>query len=67
VLKDKPSETLIEDIILSRGTRGMDRIRGAVPAGYCTRAARLLLDRLSGRRQLRDGWAHRRDCAVPRP
>jgi len=37
-------ETLIEDIILSHGTRGMDRIRDAVPAGYCTRAAKLILE-----------------------
>ena len=36
-------KTLIEDIILSHGTRGMDRIRGAVPAGYCGRAANLIL------------------------
>jgi len=34
----------IEDIILSHGTRGMDRIRGAVPAGYCARAAKLILE-----------------------
>jgi hypothetical protein len=34
----------IEDIILSHGARGMDRIRGAVPAGYCARAARLILE-----------------------
>ena len=34
----------IEDIILSHGTRGMDRIRGAVPAGYCVRAAKLILE-----------------------
>ncbi|MCK7511280.1 MAG: hypothetical protein MZV70_49285 [Desulfobacterales bacterium] len=70
------AETLIEDIILSHGTRGMDRIRGAVPAGYCARAARLILDNrgrvligtgLSRRRQLRDRRAHRRDCALPRP
>jgi hypothetical protein len=38
------AETLIEEIILSHGTRGMDRIRGAVPAGYCTRAAKLILE-----------------------
>jgi hypothetical protein len=38
------AETQIEDIILSHGTRGMDRIRGAVPAGYCNRAARLILE-----------------------
>ena len=38
------AETLIEDIILSHGTRGMDRIRGAVPEGYCTRAAKLILN-----------------------
>jgi hypothetical protein len=38
------AETLIEDIILSHGARGMDRIRGAVPAGYCARAAKLLLE-----------------------
>jgi len=37
------AETLIEDIILAHGTRGMDRIRGAVPAGYCGRAANLIL------------------------
>jgi hypothetical protein len=37
------AETLIEDIILSHGTRGMDRIRGAVPAGCCGRAANLIL------------------------
>jgi hypothetical protein len=34
----------IEDIILSHGTRGMDRVRQAVPAGYCGRAARLILN-----------------------
>jgi hypothetical protein len=39
-----PNPDLIEDIILSHGTRGMDRIRGAVPAGFCTRAARRVLD-----------------------
>jgi hypothetical protein len=44
MLKNEHSEPLIEDIILSRGTRGMERIRGAVPAGYCARAARLLLE-----------------------
>ena len=44
MLKNKHSEPLVEDIILSRGLRGMDRIRGAVPAGYCARAARLLLE-----------------------
>ncbi|HSV92460.1 MAG TPA: glutamate cyclase domain-containing protein, partial [Desulfobacterales bacterium] len=33
----------IEDIILSHGTRGMERIRGALSPGYCARAARLLL------------------------
>jgi len=38
------AETLIEEIILSHGTRGMDRIRGAVPAGYCTRAAKLIVE-----------------------
>lgn len=38
------AETHIEDIILSQGSRGMDRIRGAVRAGYCTRAAKLLLE-----------------------
>ena len=38
------AETLIEDIILSHGARGMDRIRGAVPAGYCARAAKLILE-----------------------
>ena len=34
----------IEDIILSHGSRGMDRIRGAVPTGYCGRAAKLILE-----------------------
>jgi hypothetical protein len=34
----------IEDIVLSHGTRGMDRIRRAVPAGFCTRAGKLLLE-----------------------
>ena len=38
------ANTDIEDIILSHGTRGMDRIRGAVPAGYCVRAAKLILE-----------------------
>lgn len=38
-----PNPDPIEEIILSHGTRGMDRIRAAVPAGYCARAARLLL------------------------
>jgi hypothetical protein len=42
------AETLIEDIILSHGTRGMDRIRGAVPAGYCGRAANLILHNKGG-------------------
>ena len=38
------SYSLIEDIILSHGSRGMDRIRGAVPTGYCGRAAKLILE-----------------------
>ena len=38
------SYSLIEDIILSHGSRGMDRIRGAVPTGYCDRAAKLILE-----------------------
>jgi len=38
------AETLIEDIILSHGMRGMDRIRDAVPAGFCARAAKLILE-----------------------
>jgi hypothetical protein len=33
----------IEDIILSYGSRGMERVRGALPADYCSRAARLIL------------------------
>ena len=37
------AETHIEDIILSHGTRGMDRIRAAIPVGYCERAANLIL------------------------
>lgn len=32
----------IEDIILSHGARGMDRVRGALPPNYCSRAARLI-------------------------
>ena len=35
-------DNLIEDIILSHGARGMDRVRGALPANYCSRAARLI-------------------------
>jgi hypothetical protein len=35
---------LIEDIILSHGMRGMDRVRGALPEGWCTRAAKLILE-----------------------
>jgi len=38
------AETLIEDIILSHAMRGMDRIRDAVPAGFCARAAKLILE-----------------------
>jgi hypothetical protein len=38
------AETQIEDIILSYGTRGMNRIRSALPAGYCGRAAKLILE-----------------------
>jgi len=38
------SYSLIEDIILSHGTRGMDRIRSAVPKGSCGRAAKLILE-----------------------
>jgi hypothetical protein len=34
----------IEDIILSHGARGMDQVRQAIPARYCTRAARLVLE-----------------------
>ena len=34
----------IEDVILSHSARGMDRVRGALRPGYCTRAARLILD-----------------------
>jgi hypothetical protein len=33
----------IEDIILLHGARGMDRMQRAVPEGYCTRAAQMLL------------------------
>ena len=39
------SSRRIEDIILAHGTRGMDRIRSAVPKGYCNRAAQLLLEK----------------------
>jgi hypothetical protein len=38
----RPETHQIEDIILSHGTRGMDRLRGAVPVGYCDRAANLI-------------------------
>jgi hypothetical protein len=39
-----PSEgAVIEDIILSHGSRGMDRVRGALPVDYCSRAARMIL------------------------
>jgi len=34
---------LIEDIILSHSSRGMDRIRHAIPPGYCSRATRIIL------------------------
>jgi hypothetical protein len=40
----KISDTRIEDIILSHGTRGMDQVRHAVPGGYCRRAAKLVLE-----------------------
>ena len=34
---------LIEDIVLSHGSRGMDRLRGALPADFCSRAARMVM------------------------
>jgi hypothetical protein len=34
----------IENIILSRSSRGMDSVKEALPAGYCSRAAQLILD-----------------------
>jgi hypothetical protein len=34
----------IEDIILSYGARGMDRVRAALPPDYCTRAARAVIE-----------------------
>lgn len=34
----------IEEIILAHGTRGMDRIRGSISPGYCTRAAQIILE-----------------------
>jgi hypothetical protein len=37
------TEPLIEDIVLSHGSRGMDRLRGSLPADYCARAARMIL------------------------
>jgi hypothetical protein len=37
------AESLIEDIVLSHGGRGMNRLRGALPADYCTRAARMIM------------------------
>lgn len=46
-MPDAPSalsgDPIIEDIILSHGSRGMDRVRGALPADYCSRAARMIL------------------------
>jgi hypothetical protein len=36
--------TLIEDIILSYSARGMDRVRSALPADYCSRAARMIME-----------------------
>lgn len=36
--------TGIEDIILSYGSRGMDRLRGGLPADYCSRAARMIME-----------------------
>jgi hypothetical protein len=33
----------IEDVILSHSARGMDRVRQAIPPGYCTRAAGTIL------------------------
>lgn len=33
----------IEDIILTHSSRGMDVVRNALPEGYCTRAAQLML------------------------
>jgi hypothetical protein len=39
----RPLSAQIEDIILSHGARGMDRVRGVLPEGYCTRAARLVI------------------------
>lgn len=38
----KLTET-IEEIILQHGTRGMDRLRNHLKAGYCARAARFIL------------------------
>jgi hypothetical protein len=37
-------DAIIEDIILSHGTRGMDQMRHALPGGYCRRAAKLVLE-----------------------
>jgi hypothetical protein len=39
----QPKSHPIEDIILSHGSRGMDQLRAFLPAGYCDRAARLIL------------------------
>jgi hypothetical protein len=36
--------TRIEDLILARGTRGIERVRPMLRPGYCARAARLLID-----------------------
>jgi hypothetical protein len=39
----QPENHPIEDIILSHGSRGMDQVRPSLSAGYCGRAARLIL------------------------
>ena len=38
------SHLTIEDLILSNDQRGISELRDLVPADYCTRAAKLVLD-----------------------
>jgi hypothetical protein len=43
VAVDDPAHR-IEELILAHGTRGMDRLRGSLSPGYCTRAAQMILE-----------------------
>jgi hypothetical protein len=37
-------DNLIEDVILSHGARGMDRLRSSLPPDFCSRAARMIME-----------------------